>query len=177
MDKTVAAWRTPLSELNGSVHFHTAKRAVRGARFMFFLLRLAFWLGLVLVLLPVGSGPQRPAGKTITASEAISAASATVGDLRDFCTRQPTACSVGSQVATTLRYRAQAGAKMLYQALSKALAPRQDSSLAAARGHDDSAKPALDRAAPDQSPQGTLTPADLAPAWRGPHLRDGRHSA
>ena len=66
---------------------------------MFFLLRMTFWLGLVLILLPSGSSQQLPASE-VGASEAISAASATVGDLRQFCTRQPDACTVGSQVAT-----------------------------------------------------------------------------
>ena len=42
---------------------------------MFFLLRMAFWLGLVLVLLPSGSS-QQPQGSQVAASEAISAASA-----------------------------------------------------------------------------------------------------
>ena len=89
---------------------------------MFFLLRMTFWLGLVLVLLPFGSAQQNSAANEVSASEAISAASATVGDLRGFCGRQPDACAVGSQVASTLGYRAQAGAKMLYEVLSEAMA-------------------------------------------------------
>ncbi len=92
---------------------------------MFFLLRLAFWLGVVLLLLPTGGTQQNAAANNVSASQAISAASATVGDLRGFCARQPDACSVGSQVATTLGYRAQAGAKMLYDVLSDALAPQE----------------------------------------------------
>ena len=97
---------------------------------MFFLMRMAFWLGLVLILLPTGSSQPNPASE-VGASDAISAASATVGDLRQFCTRQPDACTVGSQVATTLGYKAQAGAKMLYDFLTEALAPRIPARLAA----------------------------------------------
>ena len=67
---------------------------------MFFLLRMAFWLGLVLILLPSGSSQPAQSPNAVGASEAISAASATVGDLRQFCTRQPEACTVGSQVPT-----------------------------------------------------------------------------
>ena len=64
-------------------------------RVMFFLLRLAFWLGVVLLLLPSGAGTQHSAAtNTVSASQAVSAASATVGDLRGFCARQPDACSV-----------------------------------------------------------------------------------
>ena len=96
---------------------------------MFFLLRMTFWLGLVLVLLPFGSTQHNSPGNEVSASEAISAASATVGDLRGFCGRQPDACTVGSQVASAIGYRAQAGAKILYEALSEAMAPRETGSV------------------------------------------------
>jgi hypothetical protein len=96
---------------------------------MFFLLRMTFWLGLVLVLLPFGSAQHNSPGNEVSASEAISAASATVGDLRGFCGRQPDACTVGMQVASAIGYRAQAGAKILYEALSEAMAPRETGSV------------------------------------------------
>src|ERR1700751_4628888 len=92
----------------------------RGLGVMFFLLRMAFWLGLVLILLPSGSSRQ-PQGNQVAPSEAISAASATVGDLRQFCARQPDACTVGSHVASQLGSRAQAGARMLYESLTETL--------------------------------------------------------
>ncbi|MGA7789794.1 MAG: DUF5330 domain-containing protein, partial [Xanthobacteraceae bacterium] len=66
---------------------------------MSFLLRMAFWLGLVLILLPTGSSERAVPADPVNATQAISAASATVGDLRHFCTRQPDACTVGSHVA------------------------------------------------------------------------------
>jgi hypothetical protein len=137
---------------------------------MFFLLRMTFWLGLVLVLLPFGSMQHNSSGNEVSASEAISAASATVGDLRGFCARQPDACAVGSQVASTLGYRAQAGAKILYEALSEAMAPRDTGSVGG--------KTAGEKTAAERASQNTLTPADLAPAWRGPPARkDGKHPA
>jgi Family of unknown function (DUF5330) len=142
----------------------------RGLGVMFFLLRMAFWLGLVLVLLP--SGPSRqPQGNQVAASEAISAASATVGDLRQFCARQPDACTVGSHVASQLGSRAQAGARMLYEFVTDTL-KRKDGDNAGRDG-----KPAADRALADKDPQNTLTPADLATPWRGPAPRkDARHA-
>ena len=45
---------------------------------MFFLLRLAFWVGLVLVLLPRDKTPDQDKAPQINASEAISAATAAV---------------------------------------------------------------------------------------------------
>ncbi len=142
---------------------------------MFFLLRMAFWLGLVLILLPSGSSQRAPAENDVAATDAISAASATVGDLRQFCTRQPDACTVGSHVATQLGYKAQAGAKMLYDFLTEALAPHETGSIAdAGRG----GKSVLNRSAFDKASQNTLTPADLAPEWHPPLPRkDPRHSA
>lgn len=133
---------------------------------MFFLLRMTFWLGLVLVLLPAGAAQRRPSASEVSASEAISAASATVGDLRGFCNRQPDACTVGSQVATAIGYRAQAGAKMLYDALSEAMAPRETGSVAG-----NTKTPADKLAPPERASQNTLTRADMMPAWRGslPH--------
>jgi len=143
---------------------------------MFFLLRMTFWLGLVLILLPIGSHEHTAAGSDVSASEAISAASATVGDLRGFCERQPDACTVGSQVATAIGHRAQAGAKMLYDLLSEAMASRDDSAAAGAPRND--GKPIAAKPAAKRASQNTLTPADTAPAWRGPSPRkDGKRAA
>jgi hypothetical protein len=135
---------------------------------MFFLLRMAFWLSIVLILLPTGMSQQQP-GNTIAATDAISAASATVGDLRQFCTRQPEACTVGSHVATELGYKAQAGAKMLYEFLT---ASKDSGTVAASRfGKAALDKATMDQAAFNRASQNTLTTTDLAPAWHGPAPR------
>ena len=145
---------------------------------MFFLVRMTFWLGLVLVLLPFGSTQHNSPGNEVSASEAISAASATVGDLRGFCGRQPDACSVGSQVASAIGYRAQAGAKILYEALSEAMAPRETGSVGTSVSKNTVSKSATEKSAAEHPSQSTLTPADMAPAWRGPPARkDGKHAA
>jgi hypothetical protein len=121
---------------------------------MRFLLRMAFWLGVVLVLLPSASTQPTPKVQVGTA-EAVSAARAAVGDLRSFCDRQPEACSIGSQAAVAIGHRAQAGAKMLYEFLNDQLGPQAPEAVGS------TGKPS----------QQTLTPADLEPAWRGhqPH--------
>src|SRR3569623_1745953 len=82
---------------------------------MFFLLRMAFWLGLVLVLLPRDKAPDSDMGPLVSASEAVLAATAAVSDMSQFCTRQPTACAVGGQAASVVGARAQAGAKKVYE--------------------------------------------------------------
>lgn len=137
---------------------------------MFFLLRMAFWLSIVLILLPSGT-QHGPATNQVGAADALSAASATVHDLKGFCAREPNACTVGSELATTLGYRAQAGAKMLYDFLSETMAPRDTGSLADDSGRSPLGDPAL------QASQNTLTPADLNPPWRGPVRKTAGHSA
>jgi len=83
---------------------------------MFFLLRLTFWLGLVLVLLPREQA-EAPTATQLGASQAISAATAAVSDMAQFCTRQPAACEAGGHAAALIGERAQGGARKVYQFL------------------------------------------------------------
>jgi Family of unknown function (DUF5330) len=151
--------------LPASVSVRVAKLAAGDTDLMFFLLRIAFWLSIVLILLPSGSTQNVQSPSNVDASEAISAASATVADMRGFCTRQPDACSVGSQVAVSLGYRAQAGAKMLYEFLTEKLA-RHDAGSVTHTGSI--TKTAQDKSSQDRAAQNTLIPADLTTPWRGP---------
>jgi hypothetical protein len=129
---------------------------------MFFLIRMAFWLSVVLVLLPSGGAKQTAAAPSAEIGAVGAAASATVSDMRHFCTRQPEACALGSQAAVAFGQRAQAGAKMVYELINERTAPRETGSIAT-KG----IKPTVTLAA--KPSQNTLTPADLAPAWRGAH--------
>jgi hypothetical protein len=177
MGKNVPAERTGFSTLPASFPTRATRSVAGDAGFMFFLLRMTFWLGLVLILLPSGSAQRAPAASEVGASDAISAASATVGDLRQFCARQPDACTVGSHVAIELGYKAQAGAKLLYEFLTEALAPHETGSVASS-GSQHAGKFATERASLGKASQNTLTPADLAPAWRGPAPhKDAKHPA
>jgi hypothetical protein len=156
---------------------------------MRFLLRMTFWLGVIVVLLPRGES-QPASNAQISATDAVSAATATVGDMRQFCERQPEACVVGSQAAVALEDRAKAGAKLLYDMLNEMLAGSENDKVVTATAARDAravplpiarpslpASPAMRASAAPGTSQGkaqtqnTLTPADLAPAWRGPALR------
>ncbi|WP_407147376.1 DUF5330 domain-containing protein [Bradyrhizobium sp. ORS 86] len=96
---------------------------------MFFLLRLAFWLGLVLVLLPRDKTPESDNTPQISASDAVSAATATISDMGQFCKRQPAACEVGGQAATAIGQRATDGARKLYQIITDKKAPDHTGSI------------------------------------------------
>ena len=125
---------------------------------MRFLLKLAFWLTIVILLLPSDRAQQGASAPQVGTSEAVSASGAVVADVRQFCVRQPDACAVGSQALVEFGHKAQAGAKMLYEFLSERLGPSETGAVSAVSGSRPAAKPS----------QSTLTPADLAPAWRGP---------
>ena len=82
----------------------------------------------------------------------MSAASATMSDMRQFCVRQPATCDVGSAA-----FKAQASAKWLYEFLSDKLGTQH---AAPAR-----VEPKLP--ADHDLSQNTLTRSDAAPPWRG----------
>jgi hypothetical protein len=127
-------------------------------REMFFLLRMTFWLGLVLVLLPREKTPESDKLPQIGASEAVSAATAAVSDMSQFCKRQPAACEVGGQAATAIGQRAQDGARKLYHIITDKKAPDHTGSI----GSVENAGISVAAASGD-----TLTPDDLAAEWRG----------
>jgi hypothetical protein len=155
---------------------------------MFFLLRLTFWLGLVLVLLPRDKTPQSEKLPQVGATEAVQAATAAVSDMTQFCKRQPAACEVGGQAATVIGQRAAEGARKVYSIITdKADKPdtadkadKSDKPVKKAPGAEKS-----DKKAPDHTgsignvadaqatmivdgSQETLTPDDLALEWRAP---------
>ena len=124
---------------------------------MFFLLRMAFWLGLVLVLLPREKTPESDKAPQVGASEAVSAATAAVSDVGQFCKRQPAACEVGGQAATAIGQRAQDGARKLYKIITD---KKPD--------HTSSIDTADDAEAVVASPSDALTEDDMAIEWRLP---------
>jgi hypothetical protein len=126
---------------------------------MFFLLRMTFWLGLVLVLLPREKTPEADKLPQIGASEAVSAATAAVSDMSQFCKRQPAACEVGGQAATAIGQRAQEGARKLYHIITDKKSPDHTGSIGGANVAD--ASPAA------AAPRDTLTPEDMVAEWRG----------
>jgi hypothetical protein len=158
---------------------------------MWFLLRMTFWLGLVLVLLPRDKTPESDKLPQIGASEAVQAATAAVSDMSQFCKRQPSACEVGGQAATVIGQRAADGARKVYNIITdkpeKAEKPDQsdkphadkpqknDKKLPGDRSekktpdHTGSISPIADaEPAALEAPRDTLTADDLALEWRPP---------
>jgi len=138
------------------------------------------------VLLPRSESPASNA--QISATDAVSAATATVGDMRQFCERQPEACTVGSQAAVALEDRAKAGAKRLYEMFNERLSANATDKMATSAVNTKPVSVPLpiarppqatsrnaSRNAPQAASRSTLTPADLVPAWQGPAPRKDPH--
>jgi hypothetical protein len=144
---------------------------------MFFLLRLAFWLGLVLVLLPRDKTPDSEKLPQLSVSDAVQAATAAVSDMSQFCKRQPAACEVGGQAATVIGVRAQDGARKVYNSITDKKPAEATKDNPAKDNPKDKKTPdhtgsigladATDPAAAEIAPRDTLSADDLAVEWRG----------
>jgi hypothetical protein len=140
---------------------------------MFFLLRVAFWLTIVLALLPSGGtqrSAQAQAGPTVGPAEAVVAASAAVSDMSSFCDRQPDACVVGAQAAVAIGQRAQAGAKMVYEFFSDH-APNGGETGSVTKPKPGPKIAAVRTVPASPGSQSTLKDSDLDPVWQGPPAR------
>jgi hypothetical protein len=142
---------------------------------MFFLLRMAFWLGLVLVLLPRDKTPESEKLPQISVSDAVQAATAAMSDMSQFCKRQPQACEVGGQAATVIGVRAQDGARKIYRSVTDKKAdekkPDDKKSEADKKAPDHTGSigvPENDPTLVEAAPRDTLTEQDLATDWHLP---------
>jgi hypothetical protein len=77
-----------------------------------FLLRTAFWLSVVVLLLPADTGTGDKAPR-VTAFEAMVAARAAVSDLSQFCVRNPDVCETGGTAFHVFADKVRYGAKMI----------------------------------------------------------------
>jgi hypothetical protein len=128
---------------------------------MFFLLRVVFWLSLVVILLPSDPASQKDsAHKQVSTFEAIGAAQTAVVDARGFCARNPDACEIGADALHTFGQKAQYSSKMLYEFLSNHLGDSRMSRKA--DGEVNSA---------ERPGRHTLTPPDATPDWKAPEPR------
>jgi hypothetical protein len=145
---------------------------------MMFLLRTAFWTCAALALLPsFAPTPSPTVPVDLSASEAVTAASATVADVSAFCERRPQACTAGAEFIAAFGQRVQAGAKILFEFAGDRLnKPERTTTPSTAAAPASVPQSTADAAKPSQH---TLTSADVAPAWRGPLPRrdsQGRRS-
>lgn len=132
-----------------------------------FLIRLAFWLGLVVLLLPTDERQQ---------ARLYNTAVATVERAVTFCDRNAGLCAAGADFWATFLKKAEFGARVAIDLVSSGGRREEAAVPTPVRLEPQRPKgmpePRLEpRAQP--APRGTLTPADLAPAWRGQAQRTG----
>lgn len=119
-----------------------------------FVIRTAFWIVLIILLLPSNETQQQRIYGT---------AEAAVHDIKTFCVRNPGVCETGRLAFDSFSEKAQFGAKMLINVVrdlgedTAATAtidamPRGESTIATVRA----------------DAHGTLTEEDLKPAWSAP---------
>ena len=116
-----------------------------------FLIRTAFWLTLIILLLPTNESQQR---------DVYGTAEAAVKDLGAFCTRNPHVCDKSKEAFDVFSQKAQFGAKMLMDFVT-------DSGDEVQTTADES----RGRRFPsifNRDSQNTLSNDDRRPAWSGP---------
>jgi hypothetical protein len=127
---------------------------------MLFLIRAAFWLMIIVLLLPTDA-QQR--------SEVYGTAQAAVNDVSSFCDRNPETCARGKDAFAVFVQKAQFGARMLMDLI------QNKTSGGAAEPTALQEMPSSDAAAfakpirfDMSASQDTLNPEDREEAWSGP---------
>lgn len=85
---------------------------------MGFLIKSAFWLSLVLLVIPLG-GNDAEGQAAVGPVETFLAARAVIGDVAELCERRPDACEVGRAAFNTIGVRAREGARIAYGMLDE----------------------------------------------------------
>lgn len=82
---------------------------------MGFLIRMAFWFSLVLLVLPLDTS--ETTGESISPIQAFFAAREAVDDVSGICERKPDVCEVGKAAMQTIGARARETARIAYEML------------------------------------------------------------
>lgn len=117
-----------------------------------FFIRLAFWLGVIVMLLPTDQ--QQQARVYNTAVSAVERAST-------FCDRNARTCELGAQAWASFLKKAEFGVRLLGDLITSGARSNEP---------EPSTPPLRQKAGLSDTvgTRGTLSAADLQPAWRGP---------
>lgn len=114
---------------------------------MGFLIRCAFWLSLVLLIIPIGAGDNDQGQSTVGPIQAFVAARDAVQDVAGMCERKPEVCSTGRAALHTIGVRARESARIASEMI-------------------DSDEPAAADISIAQGPDTTLTTGTVLPSPR-----------
>ncbi len=84
-----------------------------------YIIRTAFWLSVVIMLLPADtdtpeSQVEQSQNEQLSATETIGAALSAAGDIAGLCARQPEVCETGSAAWHTFQSKARYGVELIY---------------------------------------------------------------
>lgn len=160
-----------------------------------YIIRTAFWLSVVILLLPADTdAPENQAAEVtneqISATQTLGAALSAAGDIAGLCARQPEVCETGSAAWQTFQNKARYGVELLYDWASgsdedgehademqtnaqfDARLPNAivvaDNTAPIHTGSTDSQRVAPAGDKKDAKSQNTLKIEDLIPHWMGP---------
>jgi hypothetical protein len=126
---------------------------------MLFLIRTAFWLLIIILLLPTDGQQQ---------NQIYGTAEAAVRDVAGFCDRNPDTCATGKNAFNVLVTKTEFGAQLLMGFIRERTGMDAGENTAFAEPvADPEADPAADPAAWNAS-EDTLKPEDREVAWGGP---------
>jgi hypothetical protein len=86
---------------------------------MGFLVRMAFWFSLVLLVLPLDTGDPSSETPSVGAIQAFLAAREAVGDVTGICERKPEVCEVGKSAMHTVGIRAREAVRIAFEMLDE----------------------------------------------------------
>lgn len=119
-----------------------------------FLIRVTFWLALIVVLLPTDKSAQE---------RLYTAASETARRIATFCDRNAQTCARGSEYWAVFKQKLDFGTKLAYEIAAERVM----------------GKPAVEPVTTSSTPakaeraKGTLSPTDLHPEWRSKPAKSG----
>ena len=139
------------------------------------LIKMAFWLSIIIVLAPIDTSPPEnaePAEPRLSAGlsdQAAGIARATVSDMASFCDRNPEACQTGTRLMDRFGAKAISLAGYVFDVVSGSRETRGSYQEPRPRAQKVVAPPATPQTSP-ASPrtQNTLQPSDLEAPWVGP---------
>lgn len=127
-----------------------------------FLIRTAFWLTLIILLLPASEREQR---------EVYGTAGAAVRDLKTFCSRNPDVCQKSSNLFDTFSQKAQFGANLVMDFVKEVAS--DDTTVAADADSPKRRTSLFGRRPQSADSRDTLTASDMEPTWHDPRSQPG----
>ncbi len=127
---------------------------------MLFLIRTAFWLMIIVLLLPTDDRQR---------SEVYGTAQAAVNDVASFCDRNPETCAKGKDAFAVFVQKAQFGARMLMDLIQNKTRSNDELTPSETAPSSETSSMVEPTSFDLGASQDTLNPQDLEEAWSGPY--------